>query len=154
MKSIVGFCIQLQNLKSFLQKVNLDLPINCNKTVIVLVTCIEDPYAFNPTVAYYRRVEKLFWLLILRRHKRPSDSRTRTTASTRIDLKVFSRILINVDFPRTSFYHCPLERFALLSKFIVKEVTCSFDRKMIKLLTFDMNLVFATTTLVLKLGVE
>ena len=89
MKSIVGFCVQLQNLKSFLQKVNLDLPINCNKTVIVLVTCIEDPYAFNPTVAYYRRVEKLFWLLILGRHKRPSDSRTRSTASTRIDLKLF-----------------------------------------------------------------
>ena len=46
-------------------------------------------YAFNPTVAYYRRVEKLFWLLILGRHKRPLDSRTRTTASMRIDLKVF-----------------------------------------------------------------
>ena len=99
-KSIFGFCVQLQNLKSFLQKVNLDLPINCNKTVIiVLVTCIEDPYAFNPTVAYYRRVEKLFWLLILGRHKRPLDSRTRMTASTRIDFKFFRVFSLILDFP-------------------------------------------------------
>ena len=60
---------------------------------------------------------------------------------------------MNVDFPEN--FILPLStRKVRTVIFIVKEVTCSFDRKMIKLLTFDMNLVFATTTFVLKLDVE
>ena len=72
--------------------------------------------AFNPTVAYYRRVEKLFWLLILGRHKRPSDSRKRTISSTRIDLKffcVFSKCRLLGELHSTIFHqkgsHCYLQ---------------------------------------------
>ena len=41
----------------------------------------------------------------------------------------------NMDSRRASFYHFSLENLALLS--LVKEVTPSPDRKLIKLLTFD-----------------
>ena len=51
-------------------------------------------------------------------------------------LKVFSRIL-KIKTPRkASFYHFSLAKLALLP--LVKEVTPSPDRKMIKLLTFDI----------------
>ena len=48
---------------------------------------------------------------------------------------------MNVDFPEN--FILPLStRKVRTVIFIVKEVARSFDRKMIKLLTFDMNLVF------------
>ena len=51
-------------------------------------------------------------------------------------LWVFSRIL-KIETPRkASFYHFSREKLALLP--LVKEVTPSLDRKMIKLLTFDL----------------
>ena len=67
--------------------------------------------------------------------ERPLDSRTRTTTSTRFDFKFFSRLLKMQTPRKASFCHFSLEKLALLP--LVKEVTPSPDRKMIKLLTFD-----------------
>ena len=50
-------------------------------------------------------------------------------------LQVFSRILKIYTPRKASFYHFSLEKLARLP--LVKEVTPSTDRKMIKLLTFD-----------------
>ena len=78
------------------------------------------------------------------------DSITRPTTSTRF-FRVFSKYRLSPQ--KASFYHVSLEKLALLS--LVKEVTRSPDRKMIKLfhLIFDI-IVFATTTLARKLVVE
>ena len=51
-------------------------------------------------------------------------------------LKVLSRILKIWTPQKASFYHFSLEKLALLP--LVKEVTPSPDRRMIKLLTFDL----------------
>ena len=64
------------------------------------------------------------------------DSRTSTTTITRFDVKFFRVFNFKIKSSRkASFYHFSLEKLALLS--LVKEVTPSPDRKMIKLLTFD-----------------
>ena len=53
----------------------------------------------------------------------------------RFDFKFFLRILKKKTPRIASFYHVSLEKLALLP--LVKEVTPTSDRKMIKLLTFD-----------------
>ena len=76
-----------------------------------------------------------FTFSIMATYQRPLDSRTRTsTTSSRFDLKFFPYSQ-NIDSRKASFYHFPPEKLALLP--LVKEVTPSPDRKMIKLLTFD-----------------
>ena len=63
-------------------------------------------------------------------------SSTRRTTSTRFDLKFF-RVFSKYRLPGKLFiYHFSLEKLALLS--VVKEVTRSTDRKLMKLLTFDI----------------
>ena len=63
------------------------------------------------------------------------DSRTRTTMSTRFDLKFFSRIVKKMDTPEIFIILFSPEKLALLS--LLKEVEPSPDCKMLKLLTFD-----------------
>ena len=61
---------------------------------------------------------------------------TRTTTSTRFDLQIF-RVFSKYRLPESFTLPFSLEKFiALLS--LVKEVTRSPNRKMIKLLTFDI----------------
>ena len=78
--------------------------------------------------AHHRKKKQQQW--------RPLDSRTRTTTSARFELKFF-RVFSKYRPPRKAlFYHFSLEKLALLS--LVDEVRGSPDRKMIKLLTFDI----------------
>ena len=67
--------------------------------------------------------------------ERLRDSKTSTTTSTRFNLKAFSRIL-KIQTPFESFI-LPFFTRKVSTVPLMKEVTPSPDRKMIKRLTFD-----------------
>ena len=70
------------------------------------------------------------------KQQRPLDSRTRTTTSTRFNL-IFFAYSQKIDTPESFIVLFFITKIAPLS--ILKEVKPSRNRKMIKLLTFDIS---------------